>query len=329
MSFQPGDELGKANLEVFSETLLSLARQDSHVIAVTSDSRGSGKLTPFAAALPDQLVEVGIAEQNLVGVAAGLASAGKTVFAVSPASFLTARALEQIKNDVCYSDQPVKLIGISAGVSYGALGSTHHSTHDLAALRALDNISIVIPADNFEAAEAIRLAAGMSRPIYIRFGKRPLYHLHAPETQFELGKSLVVRDGTDVAFLATGETVWHALMAARELQQNGLSARVVSVHTVKPLDIDAVVSAASDCRAVVTVEEHSVFGGLGEACAAVLMEAGMSVPFKIVGIPDEYTVAGSQVEIFDHYSINAGGLAQVARSLLSGDNREAEAGNPR
>ena len=328
MSFQPGDELGKANLEVFSETLLSLARQDSNVLAVTSDSRGSGKLTPFAAALPDQLVEVGIAEQNLVGVAAGLASAGKTVFAVSPASFLTARALEQIKNDVCYSDRPVKLIGISAGVSYGALGSTHHSTHDLAALRALDNICIVIPSDNFEAAEAIRLAAGMSHPIYIRFGKRPLYHLHAPDTQFELGKAMVVRDGTDVALLATGETVWHALMAARELRENGVTARVVSVHTVKPLDIDAVVSAASDCRAVVTVEEHSIFGGLGEACAAVLMEAGISVPFKIVGIPDEYTVAGSQLEIFDHYGINAGGLAQVARHLLSGDNRDTEAGNP-
>ena len=329
MSFQPGEELGKANLEVFSETLLSLARQDRNVIAVTSDSRGSGKLTPFAAALPDQLVEVGIAEQNLVGVAAGLASAGKTVFAVSPASFLTARALEQIKNDVCYSDRPVKLIGISAGVSYGALGSTHHSTHDVAALRALDNISIVVPADNFEAAEAIKLAAEMNHPVYIRFGKRPLYHLHGPDTQFEIGKALVVHDGTDVAFLATGETVWHALMAARELQGNGLSTRVVSMHTVKPLDIDAVVSAASDCRTVVTVEEHSIFGGLGEACAAVLMEAGIRVPFKIVGIPDEYTVTGSQLEIFDHYGICANGLAQVARTLLSGDVHRTGASDPK
>lgn len=329
MSFEPGNELGKANLEVFSETLLSLARQDRNVIAVTSDSRGSGKLTPFAATLPDQLVEVGIAEQNLVGMAAGLTSAGKTVFAVSPASFLTARALEQIKNDACYSDRPVKLIGISAGVSYGALGSTHHSTHDLAALRALDNISIVVPADNFEAVEAIKAAAYMSHPVYIRFGKRPLHHLHAPQTQFEIGKALLIREGADVAFLATGETVWPALMAARNLQENGLSARVVSVHTVKPLDTDAIVSAASDCRAVVTVEEHSVFGGLGEACAGVLMEAGIRVPFRIVGIPDEYTVTGSQLEIFDHYGISASGLAQVARGLLSGDNREAEASNPR
>jgi transketolase len=319
MSFQAGHELGRANLEVFSEALLTLAREDRNVIAVTSDSRGSGKLAPFAAALPEQLVEVGIAEQNLVGVAAGLASAGKTVFAVSPASFLTARALEQIKNDVCYSDQPVKLIGISAGVSYGALGSTHHSTHDLAALRALDNLTIIVPADNFEAAEAVKRAAGMSHPVYIRFGKRPLYHLHAPAARFKPGRALLVRDGTDMAFIATGETVYQAWAASQELHKEGVSCRVLSVHTIKPLDVDAVLSAATDCRAVLTVEEHSVFGGLGEACAAVLMQAGIPVPFKIVGFPDEYMVTGSQLEIFHHYGMSGKGLAQTARTLLSGD----------
>jgi transketolase len=317
MSFLAGSELGRANLEVFSETLLSLAREDRNVVVVTSDSRGSGRLMPFAEAVPDQLIEVGIAEQNLVGIAAGLASAGKTVFAVSPASFLTARALEQIKNDVCYSDQPVKLIGISAGVSYGALGSTHHSTHDLAALRALDNITIIVPADNFETTQAIKSAAGMSHPVYVRFGKRPLHHLHAPGTKFEPGQALLVQDGKDIAFLATGETVYPALMAARELQQNGLSCRVLSIHTVKPLDVDAVVSAATECRAVVTVEEHSIFGGLGEACAAVLMQAGIHVPFKIVGFPDEYAITGSQLEIFSHYGISGPGLAQTARTLLT------------
>jgi transketolase len=317
MSLAAGSELGRTNLEIFSETLLSLARTDRNVLAVTSDSRGSGKLMPFAKAVPDQLVEVGIAEQNLVGVAAGLASAGKTVFAVSPASFLTARALEQIKNDVCYSDRPVKLVGISAGVSYGALGSTHHSTHDLAALRAIDNIAIVVPADNFETAEAIKLAAAMSHPVYIRFGKRPLPHLHRPGTPFEVGKALVVRDGADVAFIGTGETVYPALMAAQEMAKDGLTCRVVSMHTVKPLDIDAVIAAATDCRAVVTVEEHSVFGGLGEACAAVLMEAGVGVPFKIVGFPDAYMITGSQLEIFGHYGISAQGLAQTAQMLLT------------
>ena len=316
MSFTPGAALGKANLDVFSETLLALARGNRNVLAVTSDSRGSGKLAPFAAALPEQIVEVGIAEQNLVGIAAGLASAGKVVYAVSPASFLTARALEQIKNDLCYSDRPVTLVGISAGVSYGALGSTHHSTHDLAALRAIENITIIVPADNFETAEAVRAAALMQHPVYIRFGKRPLHHLHPPQTQFAVGKALTVREGTHVAFITTGEAVYPALMAARELEKEGLSSRVISMHTVKPLDADALIRAATECRAIVTVEEHSIFGGVGEACAAVLMQAAVNVPLRIVGFPDEYMVTGNQAEIFEHYGISAHGLAQTAKALL-------------
>ena len=316
MSFTPGMVQGKPNLDVFCETILSLARADRNVLAITSDSRGSGRLAPFAAALPEQIVEVGIAEQNLVGIAAGLASAGKIVYAVSPASFLTARALEQIKNDVCYSDRPVKLVGISAGVSYGALGSTHHSIHDLAVLRAIENIAIIAPADNFEAAEAVRAAAATERPMYLRFGKRPVPHLHGPRTQFTVGKALTVREGTDVAFIATGETVAPALMAAEELAGNGVSARVISMHTVKPLDTDVLIQAAGECRAVLTVEEHSIFGGLGEACAAVLMQAGIHIPFRIVGFPDEYMVTGSQLEIFEHYGLGAQGLSQTAGELL-------------
>jgi len=316
MSFMSGEELGRANQDVFSETLLAMARENKNVLAVTSDSRGSGKLMPYAAAVPDQLIEVGIAEQNLVGVAAGLASAGKIVYAVSPASFLTARALEQIKNDVCYSDQPVKLIGISAGVSYGALGSTHHAIHDIAALRAIHNITIIVPADNLETAEAVMAAAKMSHPVYLRFGKRPMPHLHPPGTVFEIGKALRVRDGEDITFIATGETVYPALKAAEELEQSGYSCRVISMHTIKPLDAETVIRAAKECRAVVTVEEHHTAGGLGEACASTLVEANVQVPFKIAGIPDEYTMTGSQVEIFRHYGLTASGLARTAIALL-------------
>jgi len=308
---------GHANLEVFSATLTSLAKEDPNVIAVTSDSRGSGKLVSFAETFPNQLVEVGIAEQNLVGVAAGLASAGKTVFAVSPASFLTARSLEQIKNDVCYSDHPVKLIGISAGVSYGALGSTHHSIHDLAVLRAINNMDIVVPADNFETEQAVRAAARQKRPIYIRFGKTAMYDLPQADDRFEIGRAEILRDGDDVAFVATGETVVHALLAADRLAEEGVSARVISMHTVKPLDEQTLLAAACHCRAVVTVEEHMVHGGLGEACAAVLLQTGIAVPLSIVGIPDEYTVTGSQADIFRHYGISMEGLTQVARQLLN------------
>ncbi|MHC4556097.1 MAG: transketolase family protein [Planctomycetota bacterium] len=316
MSFTPGAELGKANLEVFAETLLTLARDNKNVLVVTSDSRGSGKLTPYAAVVPEQLIEVGIAEQNLVGVAAGLASTGKIVYAVSPASFLTARALEQIKNDVCYSDQPVKLIGISAGVSYGALGSTHHAIHDIAVLRAINNITIIVPADNLETTKAIKAAAQMSHPVYIRFGKRPMPHLHPPDIVFEVGKSIQIHDGEDIAFIATGETVYPALKATEELEQSGYSCRLISMHTIKPLDVEAVMRAAKECRAIVTVEEHRTAGGLGEACAAILMQANINIPFRIAGIPDEYTMTGNQLEIFDHYGITGPGLARTAITLL-------------
>ena len=205
---------GKPNLDIFSETLLALAREDRDVLVVTSNSRGSARLTPFVEALPDQIVEIGIAEQNLVGVSAGLASAGKKVFAVSPASFLTARALEQVKNDVAYSNQPVKLVGISGGVSYGSLGSTHHSTHDLATLQTFHNLDIVLPADNFETREAIRAAAVHPGPLYLRFGKKAMPEQIGAPVPFEIGKARVLAQGRDVTLIATGETVQPAWLAS-------------------------------------------------------------------------------------------------------------------
>ena len=309
--------VGRANLEVFAETLQGLAQRDPSIVVVSSDSRGSGKLVPFGEDLPGQIVEMGIAEQNLVGVAAGLAMSGKKVFAVSPACFLTARSLEQIKNDIAYSDNPVKVVGISAGVSYGALGSTHHSTHDYAALRAINNIDIIAPADNFETGEVIRAALDHPRPVYIRYGKKPMLDLHASCTQFEIGKAITIRTGSDLTFIATGEPTGRALLAAQALEAEGISCGVISMHTVKPLDVDALLYAARHSNAIITVEEHSVYGGLGEACATVLLHQGINLPFQIVAIPDEYTVTGDQLEIFDHYGISAEGLAETARELLS------------
>ncbi|MBK8986664.1 MAG: transketolase family protein [Chloroflexi bacterium] len=310
-------EMGKANLEIFAATLLRLAQVDRDILVVTSDSRGSGKLTPFARALPAQIVEIGIAEQNLVGVSAGLASAGKKVFAVSPACFLTARGLEQIKNDVAYSDNPVKVVGISAGVSYGALGTTHHSLHDLAALQAINNLDIVVPADNFETAAVIETAVSHSRPLYIRFGKAAMPHLHAPGAHFEIGKAISLSAGRDVTFIAIGETVARAVQASHLLAEQGIAAGVISMHTLKPLDKTAVLHAAQHTQAIITVEEHSVYGGLGSTVAALLLQNGVSLPFKIVGIPDEYTVTGSQNEILAHYGITGDGLAATAQNLLA------------
>jgi transketolase len=321
---------GRPNQDVFAETLQHLANSDRDIIAVTSDSRGSGKLVKFGNDLPAQIVEVGIAEQNLVGVAAGLASAGKKVFAVSPACFLTARALEQIKNDVAYSDNPVKLVGISAGVSYGALGTTHHSLHDLAVLRAINNMTIVVPADNFETAQAVKIAVQSSKPVYLRFGKKPM-PLLTEDTNigFEFGKGRVIKRGADITIIANGETVYPAVLAAKKLQSDhGIAATVVSMHTVKPLDVALISELATQTNAILTVEEHMVNGGLGEACASFLMQTGYHKPFKIMGIPDEYTVTGSQVEILNHYGISESGIAAEAMKLIASVNGHHNASKP-
>ena len=317
MSEQINTKNYKANQEIFSDVLQLLAATDRNIIAVTSDSRGSGKLVPFGKKFPEQIVEVGIAEQNLVGVAAGLASCGKKVFAVSPACFLTARALEQIKNDVAYSNNPVKVIGISAGVSYGALGTTHHSLHDYAVLRAINNIMIVAPADNFETEQAIKLAAETNLPVYLRFGKKPMPPLkETNDDEFVFGKGRVITEGDDVAIIATGETVYPALEAANKLRERGIQATVISMHTIKPLDTKLLESLAKKCKAIVTVEEHSVNGGLGEACASFLLQHSFAKPFKVMGIPDEYTVTGSQEEIFNHYGISEDGISNEVKKLL-------------
>jgi len=307
---------GCANLEEFAATLLELAEDNPNLVVVTSDSRGSGKLVPFGKALPKQLIEVGIAEQNLVGITAGLAAGGKKSFGVSPACFLTARSLEQIKNDVCYSDVPATLVGISAGVSYGALGSTHHSLHDLAALRAVNNLTILVPGDNFETREAIRVCAQSEQPAYVRFGKAAMYDLHGSGAEFEAGKAILIRHGSDVVFIGTGETVIHCLLAAAQLESEGLDCAVLSVHTIKPLDEAGILAAAQNAKVVITAEEHSIHGGLGEACAALLMQQQVHRPMLIVGIPDEDTVTGSQADIFRHYGISMEGLSQTALELL-------------
>jgi len=307
---------GRANLEVFAEIVEELAAADPSLLVVTSDSRGSARLSAFASRMPNRIVEVGIAEQNLVGVAAGLVAGGRTVIAVSPASFLATRSLEQIKHDVCYSDRPVILVGISAGVSYGALGSTHHSLHDFAALRAIHNITVVAPADNWETREALRAAADVHSPVYIRFGKKPVPDLPR-HVEFSFGKGRIIRDGSDGAFIATGETVWRALAAADALAKTGASVSVVSMHTVKPLDVELVCTVGRSVGAVVAVEEHSEHGGLGDACARVLLEAGLAPRYRVAAIPDEYTVSGSQDEILSHYGISESGLFRMMSALLS------------
>ena len=306
----------KANLEVFAETLLELAKKDKDIIVVTSDSRGSGKLTSFGKELPDQIIEVGIAEQNLVGICAGLSAVGKKVFGVSPSSFLTARSLEQIKNDIAYSDHPVTLVGISAGVSYGQLGATHHSIHDIAVLRAINNINIVVPADNFETKEVIKSAVNFKHPLFIRFGKRPMLKLHEGEHNFKIGNGIKIKSGSDLAIIATGETVQRALKASELLEKLNINCTLISMHTIKPFDEEIFLNSISKVKAVITIEEHSISGGLGEKCASVLMQKNIHLPFKILGFPDEYMVNGSQKDVLDHYNMSAEKIFDIAKKLI-------------
>ena len=307
----------KANLEIFAETLLDLARNDKDIIVVTSDSRGSGKLTNFGKELPDQIIEVGIAEQNLVAICAGLSAVGKKVFGVSPSSFLTARALEQIKNDIAYSNHPVTLVGISSGVSYGQLGSTHHSIHDIAVLRAINNLNIVVPCDNFETQKVIKSAVNYSEPLFIRFGKKPMLKIHNNNQIFKIGKGIKVKEGNDLVFIATGETVQRAYQAIEILEKDNFKCTLISMHTIKPFDEDLFLKSIKNTKGIITVEEHSESGGLGEKCASILAQRKITVNFKIIGFPDEYMVNGSQSDVLDFYNMSPKTLAEIAKTLIS------------
>ncbi len=316
MAEKLGLKMGRANLDEFAATLEELAKANPNIVAVTSDSRGSGKLAPFGKALPKQLVEVGIAEQNLVGITAGLAACGKKSFGVSPGCFLTARSLEQIKNDICYSDVPAVLVGISSGVSYGALGTTHHSLHDLAVLRAINNITISFRQIILKRAKPSVLRPKPRNPCSSASAKRRCITCTSRKRNLKPAKPSHCAKATMSRSSPPAKRSFTRCSPLDKLAEQGLNCRVLSMHTIKPLDTEAILKAGRECRAVVTVEEHMVHGGLGEACASVLMQAGVNVPFRIVGIPDEETVPGAQADIFRHYGISMEGLSKLAASLL-------------
>jgi transketolase len=311
------DKTGRPNLEVFAETLLIEAKKNPNIMVATSDSRGSGKLVLYGKELPNQIIEVGIAEQNLVGVSAGLSAAGKKVFAVSPASFLTARSLEQIKADIAYSDHPVCLIGISAGISYGQLGSTHHSIHDYAVLRCINNISIVAPADNFETSEAIKQAVNFNSPLYLRFGKKPMLDISNENKDFKIGKAKFVTKGEDVLLIASGETVQRAYLAAQLLSEKNIHATVISMHTIKPFDAKTFLTESKKSKVIISIEEHSIYGGLGEQCASLLAQHNINAKFQILGIPDEYMINGTQSDVLDYYNMSPEKISNTVISLLA------------
>ncbi|MET3848136.1 MULTISPECIES: transketolase family protein [unclassified Paenibacillus] len=304
------------NRQVICETLLELAKTDRDIMVLASDSRGSAAMAPFANAYPEQFVEVGIAEQNIVGMSAGLAHSGKKPFVTSPACFLSMRSIEQIKVDVAYSNTNVKLIGISGGVSYGALGMSHHSVQDLAVARAIPGLTVMMPADRHETKKMTEALVQYEGGVYVRIGRNPVEDVYpSDDYPFEIGKAVTMREGTDVTIIAAGETVRVALDAADRLAEDGVSTRVLNMHTIKPLDEAAIVKAARETGRMITVEEHSIFGGLGAAVAEVVVQHH-PVPVNIVGIPDEPAIAGKPAEVFRHYGISAAHLQELAHDLM-------------
>lgn len=305
-----------ANRQVICDTLMELAKDDKDIYVLTSDSRGSASMTNFANEYPKQFVEVGIAEQNLVGIAAGLATTGKKCFAASPACFLTMRSIEQVKVDVAYSNTNVKLIGISGGVSYGALGMSHHSLQDIAVMRAIPNMDIFLPADRFETEKLVRELVKYDKPAYIRIGRNPVDDVYeSTDFDFEIGKANVMREGKDITIIATGETVKPAIEASDELKELGIKCRVLNMHTIKPLDEEAIIKAAKETGHIITVEEHSIYGGLGAAVSEVVVQ-NAPVPMKIVGIKDEAAITGTSKEIFNYYGLSKENLVKLAKELI-------------
>ena len=301
--------------EAYAAALQALAETDERIVAVVNDSVGSSKLGGFLSRFPDRLINVGIAEQAMVGVGAGLANGGKIPFVSGAACFLTGRALEQIKADVAYSQANVKLCGISSGVAYGELGPTHHSIEDMAWLRPMANLTVIVPSDPWETAEAIKAAAAFDGPVFIRISRMPVPALERAEPRFEIGKAETLRRGQDVAIIANGVMVHRALAAAEALRLDGIDARVVNLSTLTPLDESAIVEAAAT-GAIVTVEEHSVRGGLGGAVAEVLATR-TPCPMRILGFPG-FLPTGSAEWLMERYGLTANGIALAARELLAG-----------
>lgn len=304
------------NRQAICEVLMEKAKEDKDIVVLCSDSRGSASLTPFANEYPRQFVETGIAEQNLVSIAAGLAKCGKKSFAASPACFLSTRSYEQAKVDCAYSNTNVTLIGISGGISYGALGMSHHSAQDIAAMTAIPNMRVYLPSDRFQTAKIIEALLQDEKPAYVRVGRNAVEDVYTEnDCPFEMDKATVITEGTDAAIIACGEMVGPAVKAAELLKEQGICAAVVDMYCVKPLDKEAIIKAAENVKIVVTAEEHAPFGGLGSMVSQVVAQ---ECPKKVINLtlPDAPVITGSSKEVFEYYGLTGKGIAKNVRENL-------------
>ena len=304
------------NRQAICNVLIEKADHDKDIVVLCSDSRGSASLTDYAKAHPDQFLEVGIAEQNLVSIAAGLAKTGKKAIAASPACFLSTRSMEQVKVDVAYSNTNVTLIGISGGISYGSLGMTHHSNQDIATIGSIPNMRVYIPSDRHQTKLLMEALLEDSRPAYVRVGRNPVEDIYDERnTPFQLDKATKLCSGEDITIIACGELVRPAYLAAEELEKSGIHATVLDMYCIKPLDKEAILEAAKCTKALITVEEHSYLGGLGAMVSQIVAK---EYPRRVVNLalPDEPAIAGKSQEVFDYYGLNTDGIIKTALEIL-------------
>jgi transketolase len=301
--------------DAYSKALEEMAATDERIVAVVNDSLGSAKMKGFAAKYPGRFINVGIAEQNMVGVCAGLANGGKIPYACGAACFLTARAMEQIKIDLGYSNYNVRLVGVSSGMAYGQLGPTHHSIEDVGWLRIIPNMTIIVPADSIETQAMMRYSAVHEGPMFLRISRVPVPDLLPAGAKFELGKAVRLREGNDITLMANGILVYPALKAAEVLQRSGISARVLNMSSVKPIDREAIVDAARSTGGIVTAEEHSIYGGLGGAVAEIVAQTHPA-KMRILGVPGVFAPTGSAEFLLEHFGLTADGIRSAAVQLL-------------
>lgn len=300
---------------VISATLDDATKTDPNLLVVTCDSRGSAGLVPFTNKHPERTIEMGIAEQNAVTVAAGLAHAGKHPFVFSPAAFLAMRSIEQVKVDVAYSANNVKLIGISGGNSYTWLGTTHHSLNDVAITRAIPDLEVYQPADKYQTKALFKYLVKSDKPAYVRIGKKKLDNVYQEDYEFVPGKANIVKEGKDIALIACGETLYSAYHAAELLKEDGIDAEVVDLQSIKPLDVDTIAKLAQTFDQIITVEEHNIINGIGSAVAGIVAQYAHA-KLTILGFPDEPAIQGPQDEVLHYYGVDAEGVYKKAKEIL-------------
>jgi transketolase len=311
--------------EMYGQTLVQLAEQDPKVVGLSADLAKSTKIGALLDKFPDRLFNTGIAEQNMFGMAAGLAQMGFVPFASTFAIFTSMRALDQVHTDICYQNLNVKMIATHAGLSFGQAGSTHHCTEDIGIMRTMANCKVIVPCDGVETAKAVAAAYETPGPVYLRINRgfdMPVYE-SMDDCKFELGKAQEMHEGTDLTIIATGACVARAINAAKVLaESDGIRARVLNIHTIKPIDKEAIEKAVHETRRIITVEDHNVLGGLGSAVAEVMVETGKACAFKKLGVPDTFSIIGLHEDLMAYYGYDTNGILETARELMGADFEE-------